>query len=102
MFHGKPLNHEAAFPKDHDDVPMLGIDRSINDQCVSLVDPKPRHAVPLGRGKEGCWRVADAVLIEAERVLCGEEVLSRAWEATADAHPHQGQSMGRCSDAESA
>ncbi|WP_349970072.1 hypothetical protein [Pseudomonas caspiana] len=60
------------------------------------------QCISLGRGTEGCWRVADAVLIEAERVLCGEEVLSRAWEATADAHPHQGQRMGRCSDAESA
>jgi hypothetical protein len=30
------------------------------------------------------------VLIEAKRVLCPEEVLRRAWEATANAHPEHG------------
>lgn len=88
--HGKPLDHEPPFPQHQDDVPVLGFQAAVNDQRVALVDPEPSHAVPLGGGKErGHW-IADAVLIETERVLCPEEVLGGAWEATANAHPEHG------------
>lgn len=81
---------------------MLGFQAAINDEGVALVDPEPSHAVPFGRGEERSDRIADAVLIEAERVLRSEEVLGGARKAAGDAHPEQGQGMGRCGGAESA
>lgn len=100
--HGKPLDHKPPFPQHQDNVPVLGFQAAVNDQRVALVDPEPSHAVPFGRGKErGHW-IADAVLIETERVLSPEEVLRRAWEAARDAHTQDGQCMGRCGGAESA
>lgn len=100
--HGEPLDHEPPFPEHQDDVPVLGFQAAINDEGVALVDPEPSHAVPFGGGEERSYRIADAVLIEAERVLCPKEVLRRAWEATANAHPEHGKRMGRCGGAESA
>ncbi len=88
--HCKPLDHEPAFPKYQHDVSVLRFQAAVDDQGVALVDPEPRHAVPLGRGKERGHRIADAVLVEAERVLSPEEVLRRAWDAAGDAHPEQG------------
>lgn len=100
--HGEPLDHEPPFPEHQDDVPVLGFQAAINDEGVALVDPEPSHAVPFGGGEERSYRIADAVLIEAERVLGPEEVLCWAWEAARDAHTQDGQCMGRCGGAESA
>lgn len=100
--HGKPLDHKPPFPQHQDNVPVLGFQAAVNDQRVALLDPEPSHAVPLGGGKErGHW-IADAVLIETERVLCPEEVLGGARKAAGEAHPEHGKRMGRCGGAESA
>lgn len=81
---------------------MLGFQAAVNDEGVALVDPKPGHAVPLSRGKERSDRIADAVLVEAKRVLRPEEVLGGARKAAGDAHAQDGEGVGRCNRAESA